>query len=95
MKRYDIVKGDPTTVGGVVQTGDGADLIDDLPIAYERDPVWCPVCKTMGTIACDGPRVSTLGPDGRETALSDDLCICRCAPPPRLIASQRKSFMEI
>jgi hypothetical protein len=26
--------------------------------------------------------------DGKEYALSDDLCICRCNPPPRLIADQ-------
>ncbi|WP_321886411.1 PAAR domain-containing protein [Paraburkholderia bannensis] len=95
MKRFDIVKGDATTVGGVVQGGDGSDLIDSREQAYELDPVWCPVCKTTGKIQCDGPRVMTTGPDGRESALSDDLCICNCSPPPRLLASQQTSFIEI
>ncbi|WP_310731502.1 PAAR domain-containing protein, partial [Burkholderia pseudomultivorans] len=48
MRRYDIVKGDTTTVAGIVQGGDGADLIGGREQAYEHDPVWCPVCKTVG-----------------------------------------------
>ena len=38
MRRYDIVKGDTTTAGGVVQAGDGKDLIGDREQAYENDP---------------------------------------------------------
>lgn len=94
MPRYDIVKGDLTTVGGVVQDGDGADLINGREQAYEHDPVFCPVCKTVGKIACDGPRISTTGPDGRQAALSDDLCICLCSLPPRLVASQTTSCSD-
>ncbi|OJA49524.1 PAAR domain-containing protein [Burkholderia ubonensis] len=94
MRRYDIVKGDKTTVGGIVQAGDSADQIGGREQAYEHDPVLCPVCKTVGKIACDGPRISTTGPDGRQAALSDDLCICLCSPPPRLIASQTTSFID-
>jgi DTW domain-containing protein YfiP len=33
------------------------------------------------------PRLSEAD-NGKQVALSDDLCICRCAPPPRLVASQ-------
>ena len=54
MRRYDIVKGDTTTVGGIVQGGDGLDMLHDREQAYEHDPVWCPVCKTLGVIECDG-----------------------------------------
>ena len=95
MRRYDIVKGDTTTAGGIVQAGDGKDLIGDREQAYENDPVWCPACKTMGKIVCDGPRISTTGPDGRQAALSDDLCVCRCPTPPRLVASQTVSYIEV
>jgi uncharacterized Zn-binding protein involved in type VI secretion len=95
MRRYDIVKGDATTVGGVVQGGDATDIIGDREQAYENDPVWCPACKAMGKIVCDGPRISTTGPDGRQAALSDDLCVCQCPTPPRLIASQTASYVEI
>ncbi|AJY38190.1 MULTISPECIES: PAAR domain-containing protein [Burkholderia] len=95
MRRYDIVKGDTTTVGGIVQGGDAADLIGGREQAYEHDPVWCPVCKTVGKIGCTGARISTTGPDGREAALSDDLCLCACPTPPKLVASQSVSYIEV
>ncbi|WP_321955381.1 PAAR domain-containing protein [Paraburkholderia bannensis] len=94
MQRFDIVKGDTTTVGGIVEGGDGQDLRNGREQAYEHDPVWCPVCKTMGAIQCDGARISTTGPDGRQAALSDDLCICLCSPPPKLVPSQSVSYIE-
>ncbi|KWH26757.1 PAAR domain-containing protein [Burkholderia multivorans] len=95
MRRYDIVKGDTTTVGGVVQGGDGSDVIGEREQAYEHDPVWCPVCKTVGKIGCSGQRISTTGPDGREAALSDDLCLCACPTPPKLVASQSVSYVDV
>ncbi|MBP0629588.1 MULTISPECIES: PAAR domain-containing protein [unclassified Cupriavidus] len=94
-RRYDITKGDLTTAGGVVAGGDGSDLLAGREQAYEGDPVWCPVCKTMGRIVCTGPRLSMQGPDGREAALSDDLCVCRCHPSPRLVPTQHTSYMDI
>ena len=94
-RRYDITKGDSTTVGGVVEGGDGNDTLGGREQAYENDPVWCPACKTMGRIVCVGPRLSMTAPDGREAALSDDLCVCRCDQSPRLIPSQYSSYMDI
>lgn len=95
MRRYDVVKGDSTTAGGIVQSGDGKDLIGEREQAYENDRVWCPACKAMGKIVCAGPRISTTGPDGRQAALSDDLCVCQCPTPPRLVASQSVSYVEV
>ena len=95
MRRYDIVKGDTTTAAGTVQSGDGNDLIGQREQAYENDPVWCPACKSMGKVVCDGPRISPTGPDGRQAALSDDLCVCQCPTPPRLVASQSASYIEV
>jgi uncharacterized Zn-binding protein involved in type VI secretion len=94
-RRYDIVKGDATTAGGIVQGGDSNDMLNGREQAYETDPVWCPVCKSMGRIVCVGPRLSMTGPDGREAALSDDLCVCLCNPSPRLIPSQGASYMDV
>lgn len=94
-RRYDIVKGDATTAGGIVQNGDLNDMLNGREQAYENDPVWCPACKTMGRIVCAGPRLSMTAPDGREAALSDDLCVCRCNPPPLLIPSQGASYMDV
>ncbi|MBU9466692.1 PAAR domain-containing protein [Burkholderia multivorans] len=95
MRRYDIVKGDTTTVGGIVQGGDGSDVIGEREQAYEHDPVWCPVCKTVGKSGCSGQRITTTGPDGREAALSDDLCLCACPTPPKLVASQSVSYVDV
>ncbi|WP_407970990.1 PAAR domain-containing protein [Burkholderia pyrrocinia] len=71
MKRYDVVKGDTTTAGGLIQGGDGNDLIGAREQAYEGDPVSCPVCKTVGRIACDGPRIPTTRPDGRQAGSTE------------------------
>ena len=78
MKRYDIRDGDTTTAGSRVKGSGGIDTIDSVPVAFENDPVWCPRCQTTGRIAYTDPRVPSLGPHGREQALSDDLCYCGC-----------------
>lgn len=95
MKRYDIRHGDTTTRNGRVEATSQTDTIDGLAVAYEHDPVWCEDCKTTGYVECVGPRVATTGPDGRQQALSDDLCRCKCTPSPRLIASQTRSYCDV
>jgi len=95
VKRFDIMKGDRTTSDGTVTEGDPFDTIGERSQAYEDDAVWCPKCQTIGRIVCIGPRYPMTGPDGREAALSDDLCVCKCDPSPRLVASQETSFVEV
>jgi len=94
-RRYDILKGDRTTAGGTVTAGDPLDRVGDREQAYEGDSVWCPACRSTGRIVCAGPRFAMRGPDGREAALSDDLCVCRCEPGPLLIHSQDASWMDV
>lgn len=94
VRRYDIAKGDGTTAGGTVTGGDPLDKLGDREQAYERDEVWCPACESVGRIVCIGPRFSMKGPDGREGALSDDLCVCKCEPSPCLIPSQHTSYVD-
>jgi uncharacterized Zn-binding protein involved in type VI secretion len=93
-RRYDIRNGDTTTSNGRVESSSNSDTIDSIPVAYERDRVWCNACNTTGYIECVGPRIATTGPDGRQLALSDDLCRCKCTPSPRLIASQTRSYCD-
>ncbi|WP_330996026.1 M35 family metallo-endopeptidase [Burkholderia stagnalis] len=88
-------KGDRTTAGGTVITGDANDRLYDRERAYERDKVWCPARQSTGYIVCDGPRLPTTDPDGREVALNDDLCVCKCEPSPRLLASQNVSYIDL
>jgi len=94
VKPYYIRKGDRATAGGTVTDGSAVMYCDGLPLAFEGDAVSCPACQSTGKILCDGPRWPKAGPDGRQTALSDDLCLCRCNPLPRLIASQSTMSMS-
>lgn len=87
MRRYTITLGAPTSSGGKVISASSAGKIDGAPIALEGDLVTCPVCKTAGKILCVGPRIpETWG--GKNVALENDLCICRCASAPRLLPNQ-------
>lgn len=92
MQRNFILKGDKTTSGGVVLEGVAADFNNGIPIAYHGAPVYCPACKSEGHIAGVGPSWPTTF-DGQQVALENDLCICGCNPPPRLIASANDMFM--
>jgi hypothetical protein len=56
-------------------------------MAVEGDHIDCPACRTKGVIQVVPPRISDRF-NGKEFALSGDLCICKCNPPPKLIASQ-------
>jgi uncharacterized Zn-binding protein involved in type VI secretion len=92
--RYDITLGARTTAGGEVISADPSCKIQGVPVAYEDDQVSCPACQSIGVIKPDGPRLSDIF-DGKQLALSDDLCICKCTPPPRLIANQTHSCQHI
>jgi uncharacterized Zn-binding protein involved in type VI secretion len=95
VKRYLILDGDQTTVAGTVHAKATPRGLNGRHIAHEADDVSCPACGSTGKISCDGPRLSMNGPDGRRTALSDDLCICKCDPPPKLLASQQSMSVEV
>lgn len=87
LTRYHITLGAQTTAGGVVQTASTNSMIDGLAMAVEGDLVDCPSCGVQGVIQAAQPRLSDTF-DGKQVALSDDLCICRCKPPPKLVANQ-------
>jgi uncharacterized Zn-binding protein involved in type VI secretion len=87
MRRYTVTLGAPTTSGGKVISASSEGKIDGVAIALEGDLVTCPACKTAGKIQCVGPRIpETL--NGKNVALENDLCICRCAVAPRLLPNQ-------
>nr|WP_211609577.1 PAAR domain-containing protein [Paraburkholderia haematera] len=94
MKRYLIVSGDKTTASGTVEAMPTTIQLGGRDVAHEGDSVTCPACNTTGKIQCDGPRQMMTAPDGRHAALSNDLCICGCHPPPRLVASQNMTSTE-
>lgn len=87
IRRYHVTAGATTTAGGVVRTSNKLSSLNGAAMVLEGDRVDCPACGGQGVIKCVMPRL----PDrleGKEYALSDDLCICGCNPPPKLIATQ-------
>jgi uncharacterized Zn-binding protein involved in type VI secretion len=94
MKRYLITLGAPTTAGGKVTSAHHFRKIDGVQVAVEGDKVWCPQCNSEGVIKPDGPRLTELV-NGKQVALQDDLCICKCSPPPRLTATQTSVSQSI
>jgi uncharacterized Zn-binding protein involved in type VI secretion len=92
--RYHITLGASTTAGGKVMTATSLRSINGAKVAYAGDSVHCPKCSSEGVIEPDGPRISDIF-NGRQVALSDDLCRCKCNPPPRLVANQAISKQTI
>jgi len=91
VERRILIKGDKTTAGGVILEGVAA-FNEDEALAFHGAKIWCPACKSEGTLCNDGPHWPTSF-DGKEVGVENDLCICKCVPPPRLIASQDGMLM--
>ncbi|CAB4051379.1 PAAR domain-containing protein [Paraburkholderia phenoliruptrix] len=53
---------------------------------------WCNACKQEGYIAPQGPRWPGTGPNGEQWALSGDINICGCTPPPVFFAQRNMSM---
>jgi uncharacterized Zn-binding protein involved in type VI secretion len=87
MRRYTITLGAPSTSGGKVISASSDSRIEGVAIALEGDLVSCPLCKTAGKIRCVGPRIPE-SLNGKNVALENDLCICRCSVPPKLLPNQ-------
>jgi uncharacterized Zn-binding protein involved in type VI secretion len=94
MRRYAITLGSPTTSGGKVITASSAMSLPGGPIALEGDTAFCAKCGHEGKIVCVGPRLPESWM-GRQIALLDDVCVCRCSEPPKLIPTQALKFQEL
>lgn len=94
LTRYHITLGATTTAGGVVTSASSLASLDGARIALENDTIACPACHAEGSIRADGPRLSERF-GTRQVALSDDLCVCHCNPPPRLVNSQVRKYQLI
>ncbi|HEU4850911.1 MAG TPA: PAAR domain-containing protein [Telluria sp.] len=94
MKRYHITEGAKTTAGGTVIAASSAISIDGIRGALEGDPIYCPACKSAGKIMCIAPRIPETW-NGKAVALSDDLCICGCPSPPKLLPSQTCKYQSV
>jgi len=87
MKRYTITLGALTSVGGKVIGASASGCVNGAAIALEGDAIFCPACKSTGRIVCVEPRIPELW-NGKKVALENDLCVCACLTPPRLVPNQ-------
>ena len=94
MKRHHITLGCKTTAGGIVTSASSTMDIHGKTMAVEGDPVACPTCRSVGKIACVGPRLPETW-CGKQVALEDDLCMCGCPSPPKLMPGQRVRCQEL
>ncbi|NYE61775.1 putative Zn-binding protein involved in type VI secretion [Duganella sp. 1224] len=94
MQRYHITLGASTSTGGKVISASSCCSIDGVLVALEGDAIFCPACKSPGKIKIFGPRIPESW-NGTQVALQDDLCICKCAPPPKLIANQQRKYQVV
>lgn len=94
MKRHTITLGASTTAGGKVISASSQGSIQGATIALEDDVVFCPVCKSKGTIVCVGPRITETW-NTKNVALENDLCMCGCPSPPRLVPNQSLRYQVI
>ncbi|CAJ0728257.1 MAG: PAAR domain-containing protein [Ralstonia sp.] len=80
--------GDLTTTGGVI-TATGRMRFHGKEVAAEGDLATCPACKSMGYLVNDAYPAFGL-PSGRQLAIQGAWIFCKCANPPRAIASTDK-----
>jgi uncharacterized Zn-binding protein involved in type VI secretion len=86
-RRFHIRAGALTTAGGIARASSSFMTFNGAPLVLEGDKVDCPACGSVGIIHVVMPRLHDAF-NGRQYALGDDLCICKCNPPPKLISEQ-------
>ena len=64
----------------------------EVNIATLYMKTYCTVCKQVGHIAPNGPRRPGTGPNGQQWALSGDINVCGCNPPPVFYAERGMSM---
>ncbi|WP_296228370.1 PAAR domain-containing protein [Ralstonia sp. UBA689] len=93
MRRNLIRVGDKTTAGGTVVDGDHTCTHHGIALSYNGALIICPACKSTGR-ACNVPPMREITFQGKQALLENDICLCKCNPPPRLIASQNTMYIS-
>ncbi|RQR60332.1 hypothetical protein DIE18_15365 [Burkholderia sp. Bp9125] len=91
MIRYFLAKGDQ---GGSATVTEGLEHVTcsnpppcvHISTLYMK--TYCTACKQEGFIAPKGPRWPGTGPNGKPWALSGDINVCGCNPPPVFYAER-------
>ncbi|CAG4913201.1 PAAR domain-containing protein [Paraburkholderia gardini] len=91
MIRYFLAKGDRGGSAVITEGLEGVTCSNPPPcvqIATLYMKTYCTACKREGFIAPKGPRRPGTGPNGKQWALSGDINICDCSPPPVFYAER-------
>lgn len=91
MQRSYLKVGDKSSAGGTVVEGIRGATHDGVELTFLGAKVQCPACKSTGVIVARGPRLPG-SMMGKDRALENDSCACKCSPPPTMIASQSVMF---
>ncbi|MES2743176.1 MAG: PAAR domain-containing protein [Pseudomonadota bacterium] len=94
MRRHFILVGDETTAGGKVIEGLASHTYHGRLTAFEGAQISCAGCKSTGVVRCVAPMRPFILSNGKQAALENDLCICKCPTPPKLVASQTTAGMD-
>jgi uncharacterized Zn-binding protein involved in type VI secretion len=86
--------GDKTTSGGVVVQGFSNATHFGTELTYIGASVYCPACESTGHIIPDGGHRLPMNWMGKQPALENDLCLCKCGTPPSILASQRSGVVS-
>ncbi|MGN7982950.1 hypothetical protein [Burkholderia sp. 22313] len=95
MIRYFLAEGDQ---GGSAMITEGLEHVTCsnppplVHIATLSMKTYCAACKQEGFIAPQGPRWPGTGPNGKPWALSGDINVCGCNPPPVFYAERGMSM---
>ncbi|MCA8093192.1 hypothetical protein LGM65_20260 [Burkholderia anthina] len=91
MIRYFLAKGDRAGEAVIVEGLDTVTCSNPPPrvhIATLDMKTYCSACNREGYIAPQGPRWPGTGPNGKQWALSGDVNVCGCNPPPVFYAER-------
>ncbi|KVC95305.1 hypothetical protein WI78_19790 [Burkholderia ubonensis] len=91
MIRYFLAKGDRAGRAVITEGLDAVTCPNPPPrvhIATLYMKTYCTTCKQEGFIAPKGPRRTGTGPNGKQWALSGDINVCGCKPPPVFYAER-------
>ncbi|WP_429404610.1 PAAR domain-containing protein [Paraburkholderia sp. GAS82] len=91
MRRSYLKIGDKSSAGGTVIEGIPGTAHNGVELTFVGAKVQCPACKSTGLITARGPRWPG-SMMGKDRALENDICACKCSPPPSMIASQSVMF---
>jgi len=88
--------GDKATNGAYITQGLDSVSCSNPPPRVQISTIgmttYCPVCKQDGHIGPRGPRRPGMAPNGKQWALSGDINLCGCNPPPTFHAERNMTM---